>query len=66
MLINDKEEKIKSAIEEITGKKPDLKHEILYDLIKDYRTFQIKKILLLSSTFNYFSLEEEGRLKTLF
>lgn len=67
MLINDKEEKIKSTIEDITGKKPDIKHEILYDLVKDYRTFQIKKILILSSSsFNYFLLEEEGRLKTLF
>ena len=66
MLINDKEERIKSKIEEITSKKPEIKHEIIYDTVKDYRTFQIKKILLLSSSFDYFLLEEEGRLKTLF
>jgi len=65
MFINDKEQKIKTTIEEITGIKPEITQEISYDLLKDYRSFKIKKILLLSSSFDYFLLEEEGRLSGL-
>ncbi len=66
MIINDKEEKINSIIQEITGKKPDIDKEIYLDLLKENRVFKIKKILIFSSSFDYFLLEEEGRLKTLF
>jgi len=66
MLINNKEERIQEKIQEITGIKKDIKQQLCYDLIKNHREYKIKKILLISSSYDYFLLEEEGRLNTLF
>jgi len=66
MLVNSKEQKIKEKIQEITGKTTDINQKLCYDFVKDFREYKIKKILLLSSSFDYFLLEEEGRLNSLF
>ena len=66
MLKENKEKKIVSIVEEITGKKLKINDTKSNDFIKKFRTFRIKKILLISSAFDYFILEEEGRLKSLF
>lgn len=66
MLVNDKEQKIKEKIQEITGTDTDINRQACYDLVKEFRQYKIKKILLLSSSFDYFLLEEEGRLNALF
>ena len=66
MLNQEKEKKIISAVEEITGIKIKTEKKKSHEFIKKFRQFQIKKILLISSTFDYFLLEEEGRLKNLF
>ena len=66
MLVNDKEQRIKEKIQEITKISTDINKNVCTDLIKDYRVYKIKKILLLSSSFDYFLLEEEGRLNALF
>jgi len=63
---NDKEKKIVSCIEEITGIKPKIVREIASKKADDLRKYRIKRILLLSSSYDYFLLEEEGRLSTLF
>lgn len=60
----DKEKKILSCIEEITGLKPSIP-EIPTKKVEDLRRYQIKKILLLSSSYDYFLLEEEGRLSSI-
>jgi len=66
MLKKDKEKIIQQRIEEITGKKPDIDKQAYYDLERTYRNFTIKKILLLSSFFDFFLLEEERRLSSIF
>jgi len=66
MLKKDKEQIIQQRIEEITGKKTDINKQPYHDLERTYRNFTIKKILLLSSSFDYFLLEEERRLSTIF
>lgn len=66
MLFNDKEQKIKDKIQEITGRDINTNQQACYDLVRDFREYKIKKILLLSSAFDTFMLEEEGRLNTLF
>ena len=66
MFINDQEKKIKQKIQEISGKTIDIDKKTCYDLVRNYREYRIKKILILSSTFNFFLLEEEGRLNNLF
>ncbi len=66
MLVNDKEQKIKEAIQEITGQETDINKNVCYEDIKNYREYHINKILLLCSSFDYFLLEEEGRLNALF
>jgi hypothetical protein len=63
---NDKENKIIQCIEDITGVKPTIAQETERVRPSDYRSFHIKDILLLSSAFHFFQLEEEGRLRTLF
>src|SRR5512137_2848302 len=63
---NDKEKKIVSCIEEITGVKPKIEQEKPVEKADNLRKYRIKKILLLSSSYDYFLLEEEGRLSTLF
>ena len=63
---NNKEQIIQKKIEEITGLKTDINQEVCFDLVKNFRRYRVKKILLLSSSFDYFLLEEEGRLSSLF
>ena len=63
---NDKEKKIVSCIEEITGVKPKVDQESIVKKADNLRKYRIKKILLLSSSYDYFLLEEEGRLSSLF
>ena len=66
MTYMNKEEQIKKKIEEITGKHADINQQVNIDLSKSVREFRIKKILLISSSYNFFQLEEEGRLSALF
>jgi len=63
---NDKENKIIQCIEDITGVKPSIAQETEKEHLTDNRPFHIKNILLFSSSFHFFQLEEEGRLRTLF
>lgn len=64
--IDDKEKKIVSCIEEITGIKPKIDQENTIKKVDNLRKYRIKKILLLASSYDYFLLEEEGRLSNLF
>ena len=66
MLVSDKEQKIKEKILEITGINIDINQQATYDYAKNFRGYKIKKILLISFSFNYFKLEKEGRLTNLF
>ncbi len=66
MLENDKEQRIKDKIKNITGYSTDINEDVCYDLVKNYREYKVNKILLLCSSFDYFLLEEEGRLNALF
>lgn len=66
MLVEDKEQKIKKIIQKITGRETDIDREVCYENVKNYRQYKINKILLLSSSFDYFLIEEEGRLNALF
>jgi len=65
MLKNDKEIEIKNIIKEITGINKEFKNYRDDNTKISIRSFRIKKILLISSLYNYFLLEEEGRLKNL-
>ena len=62
---DDKEKKIISCIEEITGITPAIVPQ--EELKKDHgeEPFHIKDILLFSSSYHFFQLEEEGRLRFL-
>ncbi len=62
--MNDREEKIFKTIEEITGINPRKKKKEVGD-IRNLRTYDIRDVLLVSSSFNFFLLEEEGRLENL-
>ncbi len=66
MLVEDKEQKIKDIIQNITGHSADIDKKVCSEDVKNYREYKINKILLLSSSFDYFLLEEEGRLNALF
>jgi len=61
-----KEEQIKKKIEEITGKYTDINQQTRHSLSKPVREVSIKNILLISSSYNFFQIEEEGRLSSLF
>ncbi len=65
MQINEKDKRIIKNIQEITGKKVDIKKKESYDLLKHYRNYRIKKILLISS-YDYFQIEEDGVLRNFF
>ncbi|MBS3748978.1 MAG: hypothetical protein KGY65_06820 [Candidatus Thermoplasmatota archaeon] len=65
-MLETKEEAIKNKIEEITGYKPKGTSDLVLETGKHLRPFSIKKILLLASSYNYFLLEEEGRIEKLF
>jgi hypothetical protein len=62
---NDREKKIISCIEEITGVTPVIPSSKDQEKEQQIKPFYINKILLLSSAFHYFQLEEEGRLSSL-
>jgi len=62
---SDKEKKIISCIEEITGVTPHIITERESEKGQYVESNNIKKILLLSSSFHYFQLEEENRLSSL-
>ena len=66
MKTNEKERKILDLIQKITDKKIDIKKKISYDLVEHFRIFKIKRILLITSSYDYFKIEEEGRLKNIF
>ncbi|HVP99993.1 MAG TPA: PEP/pyruvate-binding domain-containing protein [Candidatus Thermoplasmatota archaeon] len=63
---NDRETKIIQCIKDITGITPTIVQEIERRQASDTRSFRISNILLLSSSFHFFQLEEEGRLRSLF
>jgi len=60
---NDKEKKIIDCIEEITGIKPPITQ--IEEEKSSTDQFYFKHILILSSSYHYFQLEEEGRLNSL-
>jgi hypothetical protein len=62
---NDREKKIISCIEEITGITPSI--TIQQNVEKGHRIepYHVKQVLLLSSSYHFFQLEEEGRLSSL-
>jgi Pyruvate phosphate dikinase, AMP/ATP-binding domain len=62
---NDKEKKIISCIEEITGITPSVIKQQELEKQHLIEPYQIKQILLLSSSYHFFQLEEEGRLNSL-
>jgi len=66
MFVSEKEQKIRKAIQESTGIDIDIDQQANFDFIKNFRSYKIKKILLVSSSYNFFQLEEEGRLNNLF
>lgn len=61
-----KEEEIIKKIEEITGKKPIIESDFISDTTQDIRPTHIDSILFFSSSYDFFLLEEEGRLYRLF
>jgi len=64
--MKNKEEEIKTCIQEITGVLPPTRHDFIPDEKIHVRPYRIKNILLLSSSYDFFLLEEEGRLQKLF
>jgi Pyruvate phosphate dikinase, AMP/ATP-binding domain len=62
---NDREKKIISCIEEITGITPSVTKQEELEKQHLVEPYQIKQILLLSSSYHFFQLEEEGRLSYL-
>ena len=66
MLVKEKEQKIVEKIYEITGIRKEIIPKTHHGSVKHFRDYRIKKILLISSSYNYFRLEEEGRLSILF
>ncbi|MGM0510014.1 MAG: PEP/pyruvate-binding domain-containing protein [Thermoplasmatota archaeon] len=63
--MNGREEKIKNIIKDITGKFPDKDEGDLYNLQGYMGAFSIKNVLMVSSSFDYFLIEEGGRLNEL-
>jgi len=66
MYENDKENQIFTKIREITGTAPELETISESDSDKTVDYFKIQNILILSNSYNFFLLEEEGRLQSLF
>ncbi|MFW5928100.1 MAG: hypothetical protein ACOCSL_02770, partial [Thermoplasmatota archaeon] len=62
--MNDREEKIFQTIKEITGKNPQ-KNKNEVGEVSNRRSYDVRDVLLVSSSFNFFLLEEEGRLGNL-
>ncbi len=63
--MDKKIEKIKRAIEEATGKTPDLRPTKTRSKSKDMEASLVSDVLLLSTSYNYFLIQEEGRLDSL-
>lgn len=66
MQVKEVEQQIIDKIQEITNVKTEINEQTCTLLTKNIREFRIKKILILSSSFDYFLLEEEGRLRNIF
>lgn len=62
--MNEREKKIVQTIEEITGVSPQKGKQEVGE-ISYLRTYDVRDVLLVSSSFNFFLLEEEGRLENL-
>ncbi|DAC73185.1 MAG TPA: hypothetical protein DSN98_01290 [Thermoplasmata archaeon] len=62
---NDREKKIIRCIEEITGITPSIVKQTELEKEQHVEPYHIKQILLLSSSYHFFQLEEEGRLSSL-
>ncbi len=62
---NDREKKIISCIEEVTGITPTISKQPEPEKEQQIEPYRIKQILLLSSSYHFFQLEEEGRLSSL-
>jgi hypothetical protein len=62
---NDREKKIISCIEEITGITPTVAKQLEPEKDHYGNPYYIKQILLFSSSYHFFQLEEEGRLSFL-
>jgi CheY-like chemotaxis protein len=62
---NDKENKIIKSIKDITGVTPTILQDVERKQTTESASLQIKNILLLSSSFHFFQLEEEGRIRSL-
>ncbi len=62
---NDREKKIISCIEEITGITPTISNQLELEKEQHVEPYHIKQILLISSSYHFFQLEEEGRLSAL-
>jgi hypothetical protein len=62
---NDREKKIISCIEEITGITPAFVKQQELKSERHVEPYHIRHILLLSSSYHFFQLEEEGRLSSL-
>lgn len=62
----NKEEELKTYIQELTGIAPPIDHDGVPNDLISIRPYRIKAILLLSSSYDFFLLEEEGRLQNLF
>jgi hypothetical protein len=62
---NDREKKIIDCIEEITGVTPTIVKQKELEKQHHVEPYHIKQILLLSSSYHFFQLEEEGRLSSL-
>jgi hypothetical protein len=62
---NDREKKIINCIEEITGITPTISIQPEPEKEQQIEPYRIKQILLLSSSYHFFQLEEEGRLSSL-
>jgi hypothetical protein len=62
---NDREKKIINYIEKITGSTPSIVTEQELEKDRHVEPYHIKQILLLSSSYHFFQLEEEGRLSSL-
>jgi pyruvate phosphate dikinase-like enzyme len=63
---NKIEDKIIEKIQEITKTSFEINNQVCLPLTNNKRDFRIKKILIFSSSFDFFLLEEEGRLRNLF
>jgi len=66
MTKNEKEEKIVKKIQQIAGIEPHIYEDKNIEEIDLEEYHKIKKILILSSSYDYFLIEEEGRLNHLF